>query len=338
MAKHPRLSLVHPGMKTITGGLAVMLIASGLAACSSPIASAPPASDGPTARPSPVASPSSAPGSPSVPPTAAPSTPNPDAGIWRAAAPMNVGRVGFDAVELGDGSVLVVGDDHACVPGGAEPGSERAEIYEPAADRWVEIQSLNKPRKIAATVPLADGSAMVIGGVNEEDVPFSSTKILSPSTRTWTDGPLLDIARGVVAAAGLGDGRILVASAVAQEETSQLITTEIYDPSTGAWTSGGDPLHMYFGSLKSLTDGRVLAIGGAFETGVWLEIYDPSTQTWTAIETPGEWPAVRWIWQELESAVRRAEGRWDPGGRGVRRGCHGEGGSLRPAIEPMGRR
>jgi hypothetical protein len=203
---------------------------------------------------------------------------------------MNVGRVGFDAVELGDGSVLVVGDDHACIPGGAESGSERAEVYEPAIDRWVEIESLNKPRKIPATVALADGSAMVIGGVNADDVPFSSTKILSPATRTWTDGPLLTLARGQVAAAPLGDGRVLVASVVAQEETSQLVTTEIYDPSTRFWESGGEPLHVYMGSMMPLTDGRVLLIGYAFEWGVWLEIFDPSTETWTPIETPGDPP------------------------------------------------
>ena len=202
---------------------------------------------------------------------------------------MNVGRVGFDAVELGDGSVLVVGDDHACIPGNAEPGSERAEVYEPATDRWFEIQSLNKPRKSPATVALPDGSAMVIGGVNEQDVSFSSTKILSPATRTWTDGPLLDIARRETHAAELGDGRILVASVVGQEETSQLVTTEIYDPSTGTWASGGEPLHFYMGSLMPLTDGRVLAIGSAFETGIWLEAFDASTKSWTSLETPGEW-------------------------------------------------
>ena len=250
-----------PRMKTITGGLAVVLIASGLAACSSPMASPAPASDGPTASRTPSAPTPGATGSPPAPPTPTPPTPNPDAGLWRAAAPMNVGRVGFDAAELGDGSVLVVGDDHACIPGKAEPGSERAEVYERATDRWFEIQSLNKPRKSPATVALTDGSAMVIGGMNEQDVSFSSTKILSPSTRTWTDGPLLDIARREVHAVELGDGTVLVASVVAHEETSQLVTAEIYEPSTRAWEPVGEPLHIYMGSLMPLTDGRVLAIG-----------------------------------------------------------------------------
>ena len=102
------------------------------------------------------------------------------------------GRTGFDAVVLKDGTVLAVGDDFACYPGGAVPGSERAELYDPIADSWVEVASLNKPRKSPATVALADGSAMVMGGINSDDVPFSSTKLFSPETLTWANGPLLE--------------------------------------------------------------------------------------------------------------------------------------------------
>jgi len=199
---------------------------------------------------------------------------------------MNHARVGFGAVGLGDGSVLVVGDDMACYPGGAEPGSELAEVYEPAGDRWVDIESLNKPRKIPATVGLADGSAMVIGGVNSDDVPFSSTKILSPATRTWTDGPLLDVARGVPLAAVLGDGRVLVASVVGADETSARTTTEIYDPEGREWTPGPPLDGPYIDSLVALADGRVLAVGSAFEISLWLEIFDPTGESWTAINPP----------------------------------------------------
>src|SRR5262245_49530418 len=110
---------------------------------------------------------------------------------WASAAPMPRPRSGFDAVILGDGTVLVVGDDHDCAPGGASPGSELADIYDPSLDVWHEAQPLNKPRKNATMVTLPDGSAMVIGGVNRDEIPFSSTKILSPESGTWRDGPLL---------------------------------------------------------------------------------------------------------------------------------------------------
>ena len=198
------------------------------------------------------------------------------------------GRVGFDAVVLGDGSVLAVGDDYACYPGGATAGSERAEVYEPAADRWIAVESLNKPRKTPATVALRDGSAMVIGGINSDDVSFSSTKLFAPTTRTWTDGPLLDVARGQPLAATMADGRVLVTSVVAVEETSSVMTAEIYDPGGGSWSGAATLDGPYLDTLVPLTDGRVLGVGNAFEISLWLEIYDPKRDTWSAIEPAAE--------------------------------------------------
>ena len=91
-------------------------------------------------------------------------------------------RTGFDAVVLGDGSVLAVGDDFACYPGPAAAGSERAERYDPVGDAWIEAPSLNKPRKEPATVVLSDGSALVVGGLNDVEQPFSSTKRFATGT------------------------------------------------------------------------------------------------------------------------------------------------------------
>ena len=81
-------------------------------------------------------------------------------------------RTGFDSVVLGDGSVLAVGDDSACLPGPAEPGSETAERYDPATDTWTAAESLNKPRKSFAMVRLRDGRSLVVGGTNPDEPYF----------------------------------------------------------------------------------------------------------------------------------------------------------------------
>jgi hypothetical protein len=227
---------------------------------------------------------------------------------------MNVGRVGFHAVVLRDGSVLAVGDDHDCIPGGAEPGSERAEVYEPPSDRWIVVESLNKPRKIAATVGLKDGSAMVIGGINADDAPFSSTKIFSPTTRTWADGPLLDIARSRPFAATLRDGRVLVASEVAVGETSSATTTEIYDPSIGAWSRGPSPSAVSLFELLVLADGRVLGIGFDHtdtEPQVVAVLFDPSRDGWVRINAPGTGLGFELV--ALADGGALAIGGWDGG-------------------------
>ena len=47
----------------------------------------------------------------------------------------------------------------------------------------MEAPSLNKPRKEPATVVLSDGSALVVGGLNDVEQPFSSTKRFATAHR-----------------------------------------------------------------------------------------------------------------------------------------------------------
>ena len=199
-------------------------------------------------------------------------------------------RTGFDAVRLGDGTVLVVGDDFACHPGGAAPGSERAERYDPTIDSWAEVDSLNKPRKLPATVALADGSAMVIGGINSDDVPFSSTKLFGPDEGTWTDGPLLEFARGVPVAASLPDGGVLVVSTLGGDDARD--TSEVYDPDRSAWRAGASlPPDTHLDALLALSDGRVLGVGyftGDTDPARTAILYDPSSDSWTPVNSPNQ--------------------------------------------------
>jgi hypothetical protein len=206
---------------------------------------------------------------------------------WVPAAPMLSARHGFDAVVLGDGTLLAVGDDYSCQPGGAVPGSERADLYHPDSDTWTEADSLNKPRKTPATVGLRDGSAMVIGGLNGDDYPFSSTKIFSAETREWSDGPLLGRARGHPLAAVLDDGRILVVGWGGDT------MTEIYDPRTSAWSRAASlPETADIWQMVALTghpDDLVVATGydhtdSEPQPAAWP--YDPTRDEWGSIEAP----------------------------------------------------
>lgn len=195
-------------------------------------------------------------------------------------------RTGFDAVVLGDGTVLAVGDDQACLPGPAEPGSERAERYDPVADRWDDVPSLNKPRKEPATVAMGDGSAMVLGGMNDVEQPFSSTKVFEPETGGWTDGPLMGLGRSQPLAVTLPDGRVLVVSNTSSSEDG--FTSELLDPATGSWIATASlPRLTWIDEMVALAGGTVLATGtfsGDSETTPVAYVYDPASDTWTGVQ------------------------------------------------------
>lgn len=196
-------------------------------------------------------------------------------------------RTGFDAVVLGDGTVLAVGDDVACLPGPAEAGSETAERYDPGSDRWTVADSLNKPRKSFATVALRDGRALVLGGINPTDQPYSSTKIFDPAGGRWSDGPLLEQAIGQPSAAILGDGRIMALRPRTFGETGYASAVELLDPAGGAW-GAGEEVGMYVTGVVTLEDGGVLARGESFESPELLSRFDPVEGRWSAVDSPIE--------------------------------------------------
>jgi hypothetical protein len=196
-------------------------------------------------------------------------------------------RTGFDAVVLGDGTVLAVGDDVACLPGPAEPGSETAERYDPVADAWAEVPSLNKPRKEPATVAMSDGSAMVLGGLNDTDQPYSSTKQFETETGTWTDGPLMVLGRAQPLAATVPDGRVLVLSHTGSSSEDPF-TSELLDPASGSWFATAPlPRQTWFDQLVGLAGGTFLAVGtfeGDTDATPVAYVYDPEADTWGGVQ------------------------------------------------------
>lgn len=240
--------------------------------------------------PAPAISASIPPASPaatSAAPTAAPASPSAAASQmsdveWRAAGHMTTPRTGFDAVVLGGSTVLAVGDDFACYPGPAAAGSETAERYDPAADAWTAAPSLNKPRKEPATVVLPDGAALVVGGLNDADQPFSSTKRFDPGAGTWADGPLMNLGRERPLAVSLAAGGVFVVS-----ETQARFTSELLDPSTGTWrTTASLPSGARIDDMVALRGGTILAVGSDMngsEGSPAAYQYDPGVDGWTAV-------------------------------------------------------
>lgn len=184
--------------------------------------------------------------------------------------------------------MLVVGDDFACYPGGAVAGSETAEVYDPNTNTWSDVESLNKPRKSFATVALSDGTALVAGGVNADDVPYSSTWVLDPSTRTWRSGGLLREARAEPVMTALSDGRVLILGGRGVGVGNYLSTAEIFDPKSSSWTTTGSlPPKVAVTHVVGLGDGGAVALGydsTDTEPVRTTFVFDSSDGTWTHAE------------------------------------------------------
>ena len=190
---------------------------------------------------------------------------------------MAVGRIGPEAVLLGDGSVLVVGGEARGSEEEPEAGPS-AERWDPAIGTWQTTQSLNNPRTLFAAVPLADGRALVTGGLNDSEQSYSSTYVYDPRPgyETWSKVGLLDTARTAPAAALLPDGRVLIAGGyyhtgviegAAAAPDAILASYHRAAPGTG-------------GSLRSpLDDIDMPPVGYALATA---ELYDPGTGSWSA--------------------------------------------------------
>jgi hypothetical protein len=126
---------------------------------------------------------------------------------------------------------------------------------------------------------------MVLGGSNQDEESFSSTKLYSPVERIWSPGPqMLDIP--VQGAAALPDGRVV---AVAGGDT------EILDAKATAWRRVGASPELSIDRLVALADGRILGIGEIPLIGTELVIFDPERESWSQIEPPSSVPP----WSDL---------------------------------------
>ena len=234
---------------------------------------------GPSSSPSPsnVETPSASPAPTSAsPPTSSPTEAQTG---WQSAGKMDFPRLGWRSALLTGGQVLVVGNQ-ACVAAGEPTGSERAEIYDPTAGAWAQVDSLNKERADPALVALQDGRGMVLGGTNPESQPYSSTKVFSPGDASWSDGPLMDRA-GATQAVTLADGSVLAVGRARAETLEK--ASEVWRRSTPL------PATLDPERLLLLSNGEVVAFAGLVDPTVGdtaLMRFVAADDEWESIEAP----------------------------------------------------
>jgi hypothetical protein len=143
---------------------------------------------------------------------------------------------------------------------------------------------MNAARAAHTATLLGNGKVLIAGGEGNGFEALASAELYDPSTSTFTPTGSMITPRYAHSATLLADGRVLIVGGTRNVNLgASVFTAEIYDPSTGAFTSTGN--------LTS-TGGEVYAPPGNFTTllpdgRVFVaaannaEIYDPNTGTFT---------------------------------------------------------
>lgn len=176
-------------------------------------------------------------------------------------------------------------------PAASEPLEPSPTLPVSSEPSWTVTGSLAEGRTGHTATRMPDGRVLVAGG-NGSGGPLASAELYDPATGTWTATGNMIEARANHTATQLPDGRVLVAGGVGAP-TSEffaniLASAELYDPSTGEWSSTGAMSEIRVGHTATLLlDGTVLVAGGGSSSDgdggplASAELYDPGSGQWT---------------------------------------------------------
>lgn len=202
-----------------------------------------------------------------------------DTGLWTTTGSMAQVRRNHTATLLNNGKILVV-------------EKQTAELYDPNRGTFSSAGNTvyNHFRGSTAT-ELLDGKVLVVG----DTCAKTNAEIYDPATGIFKATGNLNATHSYHTATLLSDGKVLIAAGQGQTGQSTRPQThavaEVYDPSTGTFTTTNSLNVDRFGHTATLlSDGTVLIAGGVQTTTPGrgnavnsAEIYDPSKGTFTLI-------------------------------------------------------
>jgi len=207
---------------------------------------------------------------------------------WNLTGSLNTARIGHTATLLPNGKVLVVGGYPEEVRD-AIPLS-LAELYDPATGTWSSTGSLNTARMSHTATLLPNGKVLVAAGLgyctSQRWCPLNSAELYDPATGTWSSTANLITAGGGITATLLPNGKLLVAGGegnCTSQRCFALDSAELYDSTSGTWSSTANLITAGAGTATLLTDGKVLVVSQ--DTA---ELYDPATAKWSSTANPNK--------------------------------------------------
>ena len=187
------------------------------------------------------------------------------------------------ATLLANGQVLIVG-------GTTSPSA--TELYDPSSGKFVSTGTPVQPHGYNHTAALLnDGRVLLVGGLITPGSGGLTTdtnagaETYNPQTGIFAEAGAMFSNRNLQTETLLADGRVLVAGGYSRGSgapgSTKFDTAEIYDPSTGTFSSTfpmTEPRAAHFAAL--LPSGQVLLAGGDFNDAS-AELFNPATGGFT---------------------------------------------------------
>jgi hypothetical protein len=225
---------------------------------------------------------------------------DPATGSWSSTGAMSYTRSGHTATLLGNGNVLVTG---------GVGNLSSAELYNPTTGQWTATGSMTSPRANHTATLLDNGKVLVTGG--NYNGALASAELYDPTAGTWTTVASMSVGRGYHTATKMANGKVLVRdygyqiydpnnntwtslieiyyspSAAISLPNGKVWTyysgiADVFDPSTGAWSSAGQTQNYYFKEATLLTNGKILLTGnymGLISAMLYGPVEIPSIQS-----------------------------------------------------------